>query len=260
MMRLLIVFIVLLCSILIGLQFSHNPGYVLIAFNHWTIETTLWFALLTFLVFIACLHGLWLICSKLGNISTSWKQYQNRRREAKSLRLHNKEVYSSVQQGIYLSSIVELVNHNRGQALDKLMNNLPRSFRNNPILLTEYLHFLLKTNQHAKAESLLRKQLKISAKTEYINLYGLCYHNVKQLAFAELLLKKNGPSAPLYLCLGRLYVHHKLWGKAKYYLEKSIELVPSPAAYKELGMLYDSLNEPQTASESYKQGLALLSP
>lgn len=258
MIRLIIVFIVLFISVLLGLQFSENPGYVLIAFHHWTIETTVWFALLALLLLLFGLHCLWLLCNKLGNIAAFWKAHQQRQHERKILDSSNREAYTLLQQNLYLSSMQELIKNNQAQALDKLMVNLPRKFRNNSILQSEYLHYLIKNNQAEKAEALLRKQLKHSSDNAYIDLYGLCQHNEKQLRFAEGLLKKTGPSATIFLCLGRLSLQQKLWGKAKHYLEKSIELEPSPAAYQALGILYDALNEPEAASRNYKQGLALL--
>ncbi len=35
-----------------------------------------------------------------------------------------------------------------------------------------------------------------------------------------------------------------LWGKAKHYLEQSIELNPTPVAFIELGKLHEKLNDP----------------
>lgn len=258
MIRLVIIFIVLVGSVFLGLEFSQSPGYVLIAFNHWTIETTLWFAIFALLVLIFALHGLWLVVTKLENLGSSWKRYSAQRQQQKILLLKNKQAYERLKQNLYLSSMHELIKNNQGPALERLVRKLPRAFRNNPILLSEYLSFLITNNQHQKAEAILRKQLKHNPDPLFIDLYGLCHNNGKQLVFVEGLLKKIGPSATIYLCLGRLSMQQKLWGKAKYYLESSIELEPNPAAYNELGMLYDALNEPENASKNYKQGLALL--
>lgn len=51
-----------------------------------------------------------------------------------------------------------------------------------------------------------------------------------------------------------------LWGKAKSYLEQSNELNPTPPAFAELGRLYEKLNDPLLACESYKNGLQLVMP
>lgn len=50
MTRIIIALVVLLVAIVMGIQLSHDPGYLLIAINHWTIETTLWFAILGILL------------------------------------------------------------------------------------------------------------------------------------------------------------------------------------------------------------------
>lgn len=258
MMRLILLFSVLLISVLAGLQFSHNPGYVLIAFNHWTIETTLWFALLALLLLFFLLYTLCLLFGKIESLSLSWKRYHEERQKQKIQDAENQATSACLQQNLWLSSIQELIKNNQPEALDKLMRDLPRKFRDNPVLLSEYLRFLVRDKQHAKAEALLRKQLKYRPEKTFVDLYGLCHHNDKQLVFAENILKKQGPSASLYLCLGRLALEQKLWGKARDYLEKSIELEPAPAAYQALGMLHDALHEPEAASKSYRQGLALL--
>lgn len=49
----------------------------------------------------------------------------------------------------------------------------------------------------------------------------------------------------------------KLWGKAKYYLEKSNEIEPTSLAYETQGQLHEMLGEEALACRSYKQGLAL---
>lgn len=46
MIRILIIFIVLLASVWLGIQLNRDPGYILIAINQWTIETTLWVAII----------------------------------------------------------------------------------------------------------------------------------------------------------------------------------------------------------------------
>ncbi len=64
MLRVLVLFIILMASITIGLQLHQDPGHVLIAFHHWTIESTLGVALIAIIMFFLVLRLIgWLISS-----------------------------------------------------------------------------------------------------------------------------------------------------------------------------------------------------
>lgn len=56
MKRLIIFFIVLLIAVCIGLFMHADPGYVLIAYKSWSLETTLWVLLLAILILYLILH------------------------------------------------------------------------------------------------------------------------------------------------------------------------------------------------------------
>jgi HemY protein len=59
MKRLIFYFLILLGSIWLGLKIHKDPGYVLITYQHWSLETTLWFALLALIVlFLLLIMGL----------------------------------------------------------------------------------------------------------------------------------------------------------------------------------------------------------
>jgi HemY protein len=49
MKRLILFFILLLAAVWLGLKIHSDPGYVLVTYQHWSLETTLWFAILCFL-------------------------------------------------------------------------------------------------------------------------------------------------------------------------------------------------------------------
>ena len=92
---------------------------------------------------------------------------------------------------------------------------------------------------------------------DLIKIYGQINNNEKQLIFAESLLKIHPHSAALLLSLGILSKNQNLWGKAKTYLEQSIELEKTKEAYLELGKLQEQLSQPNEACEAYYQGLLL---
>lgn len=84
MIRLLIIFIVLLASVWLGIQLSHDPGYLLITLNHWSIETTLWVAIIAVILLFFLLHNLLLLVAKIGRSPASIRKWQAKRRVIKA--------------------------------------------------------------------------------------------------------------------------------------------------------------------------------
>ena len=140
--------------------------------------------------------------------------------------------------------------------LTQYYQHLPKHIAQNPKLLCVYAKYLLNQQKYAACELLIKSGLKKHWDEQLVELYGLCINDVKkQLTYAESLIKNHPGCAKLYLSLGRLSISNQLWGKARTYLEKSIELAPSAEAYSELGKLLDSLHEGEQAKEYFKKGL-----
>lgn len=388
MIRVLIAFIVLLGSVFLGIQLNYDPGYVLIAINHWTIETTLWVAIFGLLFLFLLTHIVLQFCHRIAKTPGAINKWNSRRlaqkaqattrrglieysegywqkaknhliqalpntdtpllnyltaaraaqkmgdsqlrdhylREAQQsmpeakiaveltqaqLQLANHQweqalatlrhlqdlaprhpyvlkllmnlyeevrdwpqlitllpdlkrynvisdkAFEQLQQNTYLQAMIDFAKQNQTEAITKLFHSLPKSLINNPAIIAEYVRFLGKNHDETQAEIILRRCLRKEFHSELVNLYGLLACNDNQLTFAESLLKKNPHSAALFLCLGRLSIAQHLWGKAKQYLEQSNELNPTPAAFKELGKLYEKLNEPFLACDSFSKGLEL---
>lgn len=388
MMRIIFAFIILLASVFIGIQLKEDPGYVLIAINHWTIETTLSVTLIGLLLLFIFIHLFLQLCNYVVTMPRTISQWNSRRlahkaqattrqglieysegywqkarnhliqalpntdtpllnyltaaraaqkmgdsqlrdhylREAQQsmpeakiaveltqaqLQLANHQweqalatlrhlqdlaprhpyvlkllmklyeqvrdwqqlivllpdlkknqvisatAFEQLQQHTYLQAISDLVKQNQLEALAALFNSLPKTLSNDPEITAEYARFLMNNNASPQAEAIIRRCLRKEFNAQLIDLYGLLTGDEQQLTFAESLLKKNPHSAALFLCLGRLCSTYHLWGKAKLYLQQSIELTPSAPAYFELGSLNELLNEPILAGEHFKKGLAL---
>jgi len=386
--RVLLFFIVLLLSVWLGIQLNQDPGYLLIEINNWTVETTLWFAIISAIVFFVLLHVLILIISKIWHFPHRLNTWRNKRRvqqaqdktrrgliefsegywdrakthlikalpdtdtpllnyltaaraaqelgdyklrddylreaqqsmpEAKiaveltqaQLQLANQQweqalatlrhlqdlapkhpyvlkllmrlyqevrdwpqliallpelkkhhilsdqEFNALRHYAYQQLMSDLIKQRESEALTKLVENLPKHLKYDPDLMTEYCRYLSNNNQAALAESLLKQSLKKQFNEKLINLYGQIHSKENQLIFAESLLKKHGNSSELMLCLGRLSASNHLWGKAKSYFERSIELKPTPKTYEELGKLLERLNDHAGACEAYQKGLVL---
>ena len=84
MIRTVLIFLLLLGSIWLGVQLHNDPGYVLIALNHWTIEVTVWTALLTILTLFFILHLLLLSLSWVMHLPLRWKHRLAMRRSRRT--------------------------------------------------------------------------------------------------------------------------------------------------------------------------------
>lgn len=86
MKRLIFIFILLLVAIGLGFLIHKDSGYVLLSYSNWTIETSLWFALLLAVVFFFLLY--WFIrilrhTRLLGHHYQRWEDSRNREKARK---------------------------------------------------------------------------------------------------------------------------------------------------------------------------------
>ncbi len=153
----------------------------------------------------------------------------------------------------------EAGNSGNRELVERAWQSLPRKLRNDNALLAEYIEARLKFPDTADCEKLLRKRLNQAVDEELVILYGFVRaENLnKQIQFAEKLLLHQAGNTYLLLTLGRLCKSHSLWGKAKSYLQDSINAEPLAEAYQELALLLEQQGEPQQAALNFKKGLAL---
>lgn len=389
MLRAVLIFALLLASVWLGVQLHFDPGYVLIAIHHWTIESTLIVAILGLSLFFLMLHGLLLLLHWIAHTPQSFRDWRALRRshhaqentrqgliefseghwmraknylinalpdtdtpllnyltaaraaqemgdsklrddylreaqqsmpEAKiaveltqaQLQLANRqweqalatlrhlqdlsphhpyvlkllmhlyeevkdwpqliallpalkrhevvseEAFLRLQRRAYLQALQDLVRQNQPDVIKTFVASLPKALASDPELMAEYSRFLLNTHDNTQAETILRRCLQKQFDEQLILLYGQIKQGKHQLHFAESLLKKNARSAGLYLCLSRICQSNQLWGKAKNYIDTSIECTPTPAAFAELGVLLEQLGDKPAAMDAYRQGLLLV--
>jgi HemY protein len=80
MIRALSLFLLLLTSVWLGVQLQEDPGYLLITINHWTIESTLWVAVIGLFVAFIILHALLLLLHAILCFPTTWSRWSAKRR------------------------------------------------------------------------------------------------------------------------------------------------------------------------------------
>lgn len=145
------------------------------------------------------------------------------------------------------------------KALMAFWRQSPDYIQSDPAMVCDYVKLLTQQSANNEAEALLKTTLKKMYDQSLVHLYGLTIgaSPKKQLAFAESLLPEHFTNPILLLTLGRLCLANQLWGKARDYLEKSLNLMPLPETYAALGSLMEYLELREKSEEYYKKGLLL---
>jgi HemY protein len=145
---------------------------------------------------------------------------------------------------------------NQSHNIDSLRGQwklIPTEFKYQPKIVATAAQAFLLMHDNATASKLLVDSLNTQWDSGLVTLYGDCPTNdvTAQINQAERWLKTQTDDAGLLLALGKLCLHQKLWGKAQSYLDASISLQPSQAAYNSLGKLAEKLGKKEDAFNYY---------
>lgn len=145
------------------------------------------------------------------------------------------------------------------EALQAAWQHLGKAQRQQPAALAGYAEQLQRLGAGAQAEELLRSALKRQFDARLVRLYGLLGGSepARQLATAEGWLKAQPEDAGLLLCLGRLALRNRLWGKARDYFERSLRLQRSAETCGELARLLARLGETERSNQLFQELLGL---
>ncbi|HEB92988.1 MAG TPA: tetratricopeptide repeat protein [Gammaproteobacteria bacterium] len=143
--------------------------------------------------------------------------------------------------------------------LMQIWSTVPKALREDETLLLTYLQRLRDFGRDAEGEPLLRNALKRHRNDGLLRMYGLIKgaDPVRQLVQAELFLMGHEQDRTALLTAGRLCLRTGLWGKARSYLEASINAQPNAEALIELGTLLDKMGDRETALSCYREALRL---
>ena len=144
-------------------------------------------------------------------------------------------------------------------ALDKVWRDIPNRLKKEGALVGAYVKERLRLGDNSDCETILRRALKKQWVPELVRLFGMVEGKnlMRQLAFAEDCLSRFPGDATLLLTLGRLCKKNHLWGKARSYLEQSIQIRPDPVTCQELATLLEQQGEHSAARMYLQQGLKL---
>jgi len=143
--------------------------------------------------------------------------------------------------------------------LTDCLTNIPADFKRRGKIAATAARALSRLGGCPLAQQLLSDSLNAQWDSELVALYGDCQSGdvIGQIKQAEKWLGQHQDDAGLLLALGKLCLHQKLWGKAQNYLEASISVSPSHAAYQARGQLAEQSGKADEALKYYQQAVAL---
>jgi HemY protein len=143
--------------------------------------------------------------------------------------------------------------------LQGIWKSIPGDFRRRARVAAAAAHIFIQLKDCAMAQRILAESLESKWDSGLLALYGECTGGevVARIEKAEGWLKKHPNDASLLLALGKLCVHQGLWGKAQSYLEASISVAPTRAAYTTLAHLLEKLQKPDEASRYFQKSAEL---
>jgi HemY protein len=89
MKYLLFGFVLLLLSIWLGLEISRGAGYVLIAYRHWSVETSLWVAIICLIALFVVMYFIFRTLGRTTRIAKKIRQWRRMRHYRQSRHLTN---------------------------------------------------------------------------------------------------------------------------------------------------------------------------
>lgn len=169
----------------------------------------------------------------------------------------NEKEMQELENILFRETVAEACVLNNKTKLEKAWNDLPSPLKKDNQFLALYSAALIQLHDSEKAEDLLKMRLRKNLDATLLQQYAAIDSSnpAKQLSRAEHWLEEYPKNAALLLCLGKLCMKLRLWGKAKTYLEAAAKIQPNPQVYLILGEVYEQLDEKNTALECYKKGL-----
>ena len=145
-------------------------------------------------------------------------------------------------------------------AVNDLWLKLAKSVRKRPQTQLAYAEVLAEQRQFDQLELHIKDSMKQQWQEPLAQLYGMIESQEpsRTLATAETWLKQKPNNHTLLTTLGKLSLRAQLWGKAKNYLEKSIDHKATAEAHYYLAQAYRELGHPIQEQEEYQRGLASL--
>lgn len=144
-------------------------------------------------------------------------------------------------------------------ALLAAWKSIPSEFRRRAKIAATAARIHIQLGDCGMAQRILSEALEAQWDSSLVTLYGDCGGGdvIGQIERAEGWLKQHPDDAGLLLALGKLCLLQGLWGKSQSYLEASISVAPSRAAYTTLAQLLEKLHKSDEAFRYYQKSVEL---
>ena len=144
-------------------------------------------------------------------------------------------------------------------ALLAVWKSIPGEFKQRSKIAAAAARAFMQLGDCRNARQILTDSLNAQWDSDLVTLYGDCLAGdvVGLIEQAERWLKQHMGDAGLLLALGKLCLHQGLWGKAQNYLDASISMAPTRAAYTALWSLAEKLQKPDEAFKYYQRAMEL---
>jgi len=143
--------------------------------------------------------------------------------------------------------------------LTACLKRMPAAYKQRSKIAATAAGALIQHGGGPLAQQMLADSLNTQWDSELVALYGDCISSdvIAQIEQAEKWLNQHKHDSGLLLALGKLCLHQKLWGKAQSYLDASISIAPSHAAYTALGKLAERLGRSDEAFKYFQKAMGL---
>jgi len=188
-----------------------------------------------------------------------WKRLRELLPELRKRNVIGEDELKALGINIYKALLGQAATDDDPAKLRQSWEEIPRKLQTHEELVACYAQHLMGRGRNDQAQEVVFDAMRKQWSEMLIELYGHIESSnpSKQLSAAEGWLSRKADDAILLLTLGRLCLRCKLWGKARSYLESSLNICASSTTYRELGALLEQLEEPTKAMECYRAGLEL---
>jgi HemY protein len=157
------------------------------------------------------------------------------------------------------AAIIELQHSKDVDTLQSDWRALPKNIQRDPDIVLAFAERAIELEAPGLTEDVIRNALKREWTSTLLIPYGVPGDDdtSKRLRQCEKWLQSHPDDPWLYLALGRLCALEELWGKAREYLVRSLEIEPTVAGYDALGQLLERKGELEVAMACFRNALRM---